>query len=142
MRRSLPGLLASILVVVGFLAGCGSSSTEPLDGPLFFVGEIAAQGSEFHTFTVVSRGIIRVQVVRLAEKVAEGTEPLGFALTVGLALGRPIDGECVARYSVRATEGTLEVFELNGAEFCLRVFDSGLLLADQVAEYTVSVSAG
>lgn len=139
MRRQLAALL---LVALGAVAGCDGSSTDPIEAPLFFEGELVFLGSQFHNFTVVSTGTIRIEMVRLQEKVAEGAEPLGLDLSVGLGLGRPAEGQCATRYSVRAGEGDLVVLGLTGAEFCVLVFDTGTLLPDQVAEYTVSVSAG
>lgn len=139
MRNRLAALLLVALVV---LTGCDGSSTDPIEAPLFFEGELAFLGSEFHNFTVVSTGTIRIEVVRLQEKVPEGAEPQGLGLSIGLGLGRPAEGRCATRYSVLASEGDLVVLGLTGAEFCILVFDTGSLLPDQIAEYTVSVSAG
>ncbi|MCP4202792.1 MAG: hypothetical protein GY769_12770 [bacterium] len=138
MTRPLPALL---LLALGALVGCGSS-TEPLETPLVFEGELAFQGSEFHNFTVVAEGTIRIEVVRLQQKAVEGEGPVGFDLPVGVGLGRPAEDQCQARTSDRANEGDLLVFGLPGAEFCVLVFDVGTLLPDQVVEYALSVSAG
>ncbi len=142
MKRRFPALLMLPMVALGLLVGCGGSSTEPIETPLFFEGELASGGSAFHNFTVVSTGTVRIVVVRLQEKVAEGAEPLGLNLSIGLGLGRPLADVCATRYSVQASEGALAVFGLTGAEFCVRLFDNGSLLPGQIIEYTVSVSAG
>ena len=142
MRRFFPTLFVFVLTAFGFLAGCSGSSTEPIAVPLVFEGEVAFQGSEFHNFTVVSTGTVRVELVRLQEKVADGAEPLGLSLSIGLGLGRPAADQCATRYSLQASEGELAVFGLTGAEFCVLLFDAGSLLPDQVVEYTVSVSSG
>lgn len=130
------------LAAWALLAGCSGSSTAPIEAPQAFQGELAFEGSEFHNFTVVSDGTLRIELTRLQEKVAEGAEPLGVPLTIGLGLGRPAGEQCSTRYSVRATEGDILVVGLTGAEFCVLVFDAGLFFPDLVAEYTVSVTAG
>ena len=142
MRRFFPALFVLTLTAFGFMAGCSGSSTEPIEVPLVFEGEIAFQGRKFHNFTVVSTGTVRIELVRLQEKVADGAEPLGLNLSIGLGLGRPTADQCPTRYSVQASEGELAVFELSGAEFCVLLFDAGSLLPGQVVEYTVLVSSG
>lgn len=139
MKRRLSALLFAAL---GVLSSCDGSSTDPIEVPLVFVGEVAFQSTEFHAFTVVSTGTIRIELVRLQEKVAEGAEPLGLDLAVGLGVGRPSGEQCSTTFSVLATEGDLVVLGLPGAEFCVSVFDNGSFLPGQVAEYTVSVSTG
>lgn len=132
---------AFLVTALGFLAACDGGTTDPVASPLVFEGELAAQGSESHTFTVLSGGLLQIDVPRLQEKVGEGEEPLGLFVTVGLGVGRPLEGQCSTRYSVRANEGDRLVFSLSGAEFCISIFDIGVLLTDQVIEYTVSVSS-
>jgi hypothetical protein len=139
MRNRIPALF--FLLVLAGLSGCDGSSTDPIETPLIFEGEVAFQGTEFHTFTVINSGLLRIELPRLREKVVEGMEPLGLDLTIGLGLGRPVEDECATRYSVRAREGDTLLLSLSGAEFCVSIFDPGTLLADQVAEYTISVSA-
>jgi hypothetical protein len=41
---------------------------------------------------------------------------------------------------VLVREGDVAVLSLSGADFCVRVFDSGTLFLDQAVEYRVSVS--
>ncbi len=139
MRRRPSKLLVIPIVALGFLAGCGSS-TDPIDAPQIFEGELTFEGTEFHTLTVLNSGLLRVEIPRLQEKVAPDAEPLGLALTVGLGVGRPAEGLCATRYSVRVTEGAVVVLSLSNDDFCLSVFDVGLLLPDLIAEYTLSVT--
>lgn len=140
MRRFSPILSASSLMACLVLAGCNSSSTEPIAAPLFFEGQVAFMGSSVHNFTVVSEGLLRFEMIRLQEVVAEGEEPSGLDVAIGLGIGRPANGACATRYSVLVREGDVAVLSLAGAEFCVRVFDSGTLFPDQAVEYRVSVS--
>ena len=130
------------MAVVGLLSGCDVSSTAPLAEPVFFDGEIAAGGRNSHTFTLVSTGTIRIQMLKLQEKPIEGIEPSGLDLAVGLGLGRPTGDVCATRYSVLVDEGDIAVFGLEGADFCIQVFDNGTIFGDVIAEYTVSISPG
>lgn len=140
MTRLFPVPVVLALTVFLALAGCTSSSTEPIAMPLFFEGEVISLGSSIHNFTVVSEGLLRFEVIRLQEKVAEGEPPSERELSIGLGVGRPANGACATRYSVLVREGDVAVLSLAGAEFCVRMFDSGTLLLDQVAEYELSVS--
>lgn len=142
MARSLPALGALGFLALSTLLGCNSSSTDPIDAPLFFEGEVVAGGGQAHNFTVQNDGTLRIEMIRLQEKVEEGAMPLGLDLRIGLGVGRPSGGECLTRYSVLIEEGGLVVLGLPGADFCLRVFDSGTLLQGVTVEYTLSVRAG
>lgn len=141
MRHPLPAVLLALLAALGLLAGCGSS-TDPIDAPIFFEGEVAFQGRNSHEFMIENDGTIRVEMVRLQEKVVEGQEPFGLDLSIGLGIGRPVADDCATRYSVRLGEGGLVLLGLTPADFCIAVFDGGTLFEGLVAEYTVSVSAG
>lgn len=133
--------VALALATLGLGVGCGSS-TDPIESPLFFSGEIGFQGSEFHNFMVVKTGTVRVEMTRLQQKVAEGEEPLGVDLTIGMGVGRPAGDQCSTRSSLPVQEGGVIVLGLSSAEYCVRVFDGGTLFDGFIAEYTVSVSPG
>ena len=141
MKQPLTVLVAVALMALGTLVGCGSS-TEPIESPLSFSGEVGFQGSQSHDFTVVSTGTIRVDMVRLQGRFIDGGAPLGLDLTIGLGIGRPSGTECATRYSVPVQQGGSVVLGLTGADFCVLVFDGGTLIEGVVAEYTVSVSPG
>lgn len=142
MTRSLPALLACALLLSSAVAGCNGSSTDPIDAPLFFAGEVAFMGSSKHDFAVASEGLLRFEMIRLQRKVAEGEPPAETGLSMGLGVGRPANDECISRYSVLIQEGGVAVLSLAEGNFCFRVFDTGTLFVDQVAEYQMSVSPG
>ena len=48
--------------------------------------------------------------------------------------------DCRTTYTVRALVGQIEVLGLNGAEYCLRVSDIGLLADETVLDYSVMIS--
>lgn len=142
MSRSFPALLAGGLLLLSALAGCNGSSTDPVDAPLFFTGEVSFGGGSTHNFVVVSEGLLRFEMIRLQRKVAEGEPPAEGGLSIGLGVGRPANDACSTRYSVLIQEGGVAVLSLPDGDFCVRIFDSGTLFLDQVAEYELSVSPG
>ena len=139
MRWRLSRLLVIPALALG-LASCGGSSTDPIDAPQIFEGELAFMGTAFHTLTVANSGFLRVEIPRLQEKVAPDAQPLGLDLTLGLGVGRPAEDQCATRYSVRVTEGAVVVLSLSNDDFCLSLFDVGFLTPDLIVEYTVSVT--
>ncbi len=126
-----------LLVGALLLTSCSDSPTGPDAGPLVFQGTVVALGSTSHNLTVTDYGGVRIQLDDLTPRLIEGTST---ELSIGFGLGQ-LDGEtCVTTFQVQMIEGDALVFSLGNEQYCLLMYDSGLLPADAVVEYTLVVT--
>lgn len=137
LHRYLVLSLAGSLVLGGAVSigGC-SSPTAPVSAPIVFQGEVVFEGAGFHILVLESAGTVQIELTSLtARLVASGSQ-----LAIGLGLGRVSGDECSTTFNTTATEGNSFSFGLQeGQEYCVRVFDTGILPQDAVVAYTVTV---
>jgi hypothetical protein len=133
----------SIALVIGLLlaVACSESTTGPSEGDQVFTGQVAYQNPDlsFHTFTMTSTSIIRVDIVELLASAGDLEIPESFTVTLGFGLGRPVNDVCVPTYQTTIIEGNNFSFQLTPDEYCIVLADPGSLLEGMVVDYTVSL---
>ncbi len=126
------------LLAGSLLLACSDSPTGPDAAPLVFQGTIIAQGSTTHSLMPSDYGGVRIQLDDLTPRLIDVTTPTDLA--VGFALGQP-DGEtCATTFQIAIVEGDVLSFSLGNEEYCLLMFDSGLLPEDAIVDYTLVVT--
>lgn len=134
-----------LLLLTGVLLafGCSSSSTGPEGGEQIFTGQVAYQNPnpEFHTFIMPDTGIVRIEIAQLVPE-TPGDIPLpeGYVLSLGFALGFPVEGQCRATYQSTVVEGSEFSFQLVPDEYCLLLVDTGALIEGMTVDYVITLT--
>jgi len=137
-RRPTRPVLGILLATCCVLAlSCSNSPTDPGQS-LVLEGNLEYQGRQFHSVTPGGDRVVRIEVLELTPvliQVGGSTAPV---LSVGVALGRPLNDVCATTASFSVGVGDKLSFSLaDGDEHCVQIFDTGSLPVDATIHYVV-----
>jgi hypothetical protein len=136
VRRSVTAVFLAMLV--SFLAACGGSttttpSTTTVTTTESFAGDLHLGTVNTHTFKITSKGVVTASLVTLT--------PLSTA-AIGMTLGVYDGTNCTIvadTNNMRVATTLTGTATQDGLTLCLKVYDSGNIMADTTWSYTASV---
>jgi hypothetical protein len=133
MRSALPLLLLALLA----LPGCSDSPTEP-DATLRFTGSLTRGARVEHPLSLPHGGNLTLTLEDLNIRLLDVGALHPSLVRVLVGLGRPAEsGACDVSTTSVMVEGTVSSFGLRAGEYCLAVFDNGILPEESLIEYTL-----
>jgi len=136
VERTMKGTMIALLSAALLAAGCSDPQAPPAPTPVApsvtetFTGTLFPLGSNFHQFAVSRVGGIKVSLTSL--------DP---SAVVGLGVGTPGQGTCIAASRIAAVAGS--TVQMSGTatvtgNFCVQIADVGNLV--EAVTYTIIVS--
>ena len=133
MRPALPLLLLALLA----LPGCSDSSTEP-DTTLRLRGSLTRSARVEHAVSMPHGGNLTLTLEDLNIRLLDVGALNPALVRVLVGLGRPdAAGACDVSTTSAMVERSVSSFGLRAGEYCLAVFDNGLLPEESLIEYTL-----
>ncbi len=133
MRSALPLLLLALLA----LPGCSDSSTEP-DTTLRFRGALTRNARVEHALSMPHGGNLTLTLEDLNIRLLDVGVLHPSLVRVLVGLGRPAEGgACDVSTTTVMVERSVSSFGLRAGDYCLAVFDNGLLPEESSIEYTL-----
>ena len=151
-------LLPALLLLALAAGGCNDDSPSESPAPTptppprtteTFSGTFTQNGSASHEFTVAQAGDVELKLTAMAPlaTLAVGmgigrvdttnTPPSAIALILGLGRRDVAGGACEINTTAVLREGSVSSFGLRAGEYCVVVFDNGLLPEESRLEYTL-----
>jgi hypothetical protein len=138
-RRLRPGALTTLALLALAAAACNGNGPTSPSNAVVYQGTILYRGSAIHPVSVGHTGLMEVTLSELRPVLIDTTSFDPASIRLGFAIGTPDGADCKKTGNITLAKGGTATFYLNHDDYCLDLFDVGLIPQDGILAYTLSV---